>query len=103
MPKTKTPAKPKPFLPLWTMLLLLIVWLVSGCETQPKTLPPSPVQGVQIPPLPMAARQAQTPSTCLPSCLEAWTKQRQDMQQRLTQAASVDLPASVLMKPPAKP
>lgn len=103
MPKTKTPSKPSPFLPLWTTLLLLIVWLLSGCGTPPKTLPPSPVQCVQLPPLSAAARQGEIPLVCSPTCLDALTKERENWQQSLTQAASEDSPVKPSTTAPAKP
>ena len=103
MPKTKTPNKPKPFLSPWTMLAILLLLLTSGCVTQPKTLPPSPVRGVQLPPLPATARQATTPSVCSPTCSDALTKERESWRQSLTKAASVGSPASAPTTPPAKP
>ena len=94
MPKTKTPSKPRPFLPLWTALALLLLWLISGCATQPQTLQPSLVRGVQLPPLPAVARQGATPSVCLPTCLDALTSERESWLILLTPGTSQAAPVN---------
>lgn len=103
MRKTPTPKKSPPFISASTVLLLLAVWLLSGCETPPKPLPSAPVRSVQIPPLPTWARQPATPSECLPTCLDALTRERESWQTLLTGATLPGAPASASTTPHTGP
>ena len=103
MPRKPTPKKSPPFISASTVLLLLAVWLLSGCAAPPKPLPSEPVRSVQLPPLPTFARQPATPSECLPTCLDALTSERAYWQTLLTSDTSPAAPASAITTPPAKP
>lgn len=101
MRRKTMPKKSKPFISISTALALLAVWLLSGCVTPQPPLPPEPVRSVQIPPLPKYARQPETPSMCLPTCLDALTNERAYWQTLLTGDTSLAAPASARTTPPA--
>ena len=101
MPKPPTPPKSRPFLPMWSALVLLVVWSLVGCATPPAPMPSAPVRSVQIPPLPSYARQPPAPSTCLPTCSAELNSERQSWLELLTTEASPDVPASANTKKPA--
>ena len=69
---------------------LLLLLLLSGCATPQMQPPPAPVRNVQIPPLPVEARQPTTLPECSPSCLEWLTTLREDWRKLLTKAAQQD-------------
>ncbi len=94
--------KSKPFISISTVLALLAVWLLSGCVTPQPPLPPGPVSSVQLPPLPTFARQPETPSECLPTCLDALTSERAYWQTLLTGDTLPAAPASASTTPPAR-
>ena len=102
MPRKSMPRKSPPFISISTVLVLLTVWLISGCVTPQPPLPPEPVRSVQLPPLPTFARQPETPSECLPTCLDGLTKERAYWQTLLTGEASPAAPASASTTRPGK-
>lgn len=102
MPRKPTPKKSPPFISASTVLLLLAVWLLSGCKTPPPPLPSEPVRSVQLPPLPTFARQPEIPSECWPTCLDALTSERAYWQTLLTGDTSPAAPASASTTAPAK-
>ncbi len=53
------------------ILLLSLLWLVTGCGSVPKPTPPNIAQ---IPPLPPQAQQPPPPPLCLPTCLDGWKR-----------------------------
>lgn len=87
MHKKPMAKKSPPFVSIWTALVLVLLWSLAGCETQPQQLPSAPVRSVQIPPLPQYARQPQTPSVCWPTCLDALTIERKNWLQWLNNGA----------------
>jgi len=97
------PPKPKPFISTWTVLVLVLALSLSGCGTRPTPLPSAPVRGVQLPPLPTYARQPETPSECLPTCLDGLMRERQSWLTLLTDDSSLDAPANASTTPPEKP
>lgn len=103
MPKKPTAEKSPPFVSIRTVLAIVLLWSLAGCVTPQPPLPPEPVRSVQIPSLPTWARQPVTPSECLPTCLDALTRERENWQTLLTGATSPDEPASASTTPPAKP
>lgn len=92
-----------PFVSIWTVLVIALVLLLSGCKTQPVTLPSAPVRSVQAQPLPDWARQPATPSECLPTCLDALTRERKSWQSLLTGGTSPAAPASANTTPSTQP
>lgn len=103
MRKTPTPKKSPPFVSISTVLVIVLLWSLAGCVTPQPPLPPEPVRSVQIPPLPTWARQPATPSVCLPTCLDALTRERENWQTLLTGDTSPAAPASASTTQPAKP
>lgn len=80
-------------LPGLLLIVLLTLWLLSGCAS-PLTC--NPTAGTFIPPLPEQARQA-TQSGCSPHCKNDLTKLRDDTLPRQTPTASPASPASAPM------
>ncbi|EJN17255.1 hypothetical protein PMI36_05589 [Pseudomonas sp. GM79] len=64
-------------------LLLLMAGLAACSSKSPTSLP---VESPVLPRLPAEARQEPTLQFCLPTCVEALTKQREAWQKRLTEA-----------------
>ena len=77
MPNKPMPQKPRPFVLLLSVLVMMAIGLLAGCSVQPKPLPSTPVQGVRLPPLPSYAKQPTTPPECLPTCWDSLTKERE--------------------------
>ena len=102
MRKTPTPKKSPPFVSLSTALVIVLLWSLAGCVTQPPAQQAEPVRSVQIPPLPTWARQPATPSVCLPTCLDALTSERESWQNLLTGDTLPAAPASSSTTPPAR-
>ena len=92
MQRKPMPQKSPPFVSISNALVLLVIWLLSGCAMLQKPLLTEPVRSVQIPPLPSYARQPTTPSVCLPTCLDALTQERESWQTWLNSGA---LPAEL--------
>lgn len=102
MHKKPTAKKSPPFVSISTALVIVLLWNLAGCVTQPPALPPEPVRSVQIPPLPTWARQPVTPSECLPTCSDALTRERENWQTLLTGDTLPAAPASASTTPPVK-
>lgn len=100
MRKTPMPKKSPPFISTWTALVIVLLWSLAGCVTQPPAQQAEPVRSVQIPPLPTWARQPATPSECLPTCLDGLTSERAYWQTLLTGEASPAAPANASTTPP---
>lgn len=83
---------------------LLLPLLLTGCAS-PSTPSATAVvtRQVQLPPLPASARQPQTPSACLPTCLQALTQERERWLTSLTAPTPPASAASKPTEPPAKP
>ena len=88
--KRKSMNKPPPFVRKSTLFALMLVWLLTSCANPHPPLSPQPVRSVQIPPLPQAARQPQTPSACLGGCLQSLTNLRESWRKALIEAAQPD-------------
>ena len=103
MPKKPMPKKSPPFMSISTALVLVMLWSLAGCETQPQQPPSAPVRSVQAQPLPNWARQPATPSECWPTCLDGLMQERESWQTLLTGATSPVEPASASTTPSVKP
>jgi len=102
MPKKPTPERPPPFISTWAALAIVLIWSLSACGTRPTPLPSAPVRSVQLPPLPTYARQPETPSECLPTCLDGLTRERQSWLTLLTEEESPAAPANANTATPGK-
>ena len=101
MPKKDTPNKRRPFISIWTALAIVLLWSLAGCKTPPKPQPGAPVSSVQLPPLPIWARQPATPLECSPTCLDGLTTERSYWRSLLTGGTSQAGPASESTTPRA--
>lgn len=89
----RTPMKPSDNCTLLRPALALLTLLAASCSPvlQPSpTLPADPA----IPPLSPLARQPAIPSFCLPTCLDALTKERESWRSTLTPRELQDKPAN---------
>lgn len=102
MRKKLTQKKSPPFISIWAALALALMWSLAGCTLPLRPPPSEPVPSVQLQPLPAWARQPETPSECLPTCLDALTSERGFWQTSLTDATSPVAPASVSTTTPGK-
>ena len=82
----KPKPKPTPFVSNSTVIALLLVWLLSGCVTQPKQPPSMPPEPVRLQPLPQSAIQPQLPPECFQTCLANLTSERERWRTLLTGA-----------------
>jgi hypothetical protein len=99
----QTRKKQKPFVTPWIVLLVLLILLSPGCTTQPKPLQPAPVRSVQLPPLSQDSQIPETPSECLPTCLQGLINVRESWLKLLTPASSHSSPASTSTTPVGTP
>ena len=99
MPKSPTPPWFSPSRLILTVLIVLLSVLLLGCNTPPTPLQPKPVAGVKPSPLATHARQPETPSECLPTCLDALTVERESWRTLLTDAALPGAPANASTTP----
>ena len=102
MPSKPTPKKSPPFISRWAVLVLVLLWSLAGCETQPKQPSSALVRSVQAQPLPTWARQPEIPSECLGGCLQKLTAMRESWRTSLTGGTSPAAPASASTTPSAK-
>lgn len=91
--------KPKqtPFVSNWTVIAVLLAWLLSGCAMPQPQPPSSPIPSVRLQPLPQSARQPNPPPECLNGCLANLTKERERWRALLMQAAWPDSSAKPSM------
>lgn len=101
MDKSPTPKKSKPSALSSAVLALVLTGNLGGCA-KPLSPPLSgPVRSVQLPPLPDYARQPTTPSECLPTCLDALTRERESWRTSLTSGTLQVGPVNNSTTPPA--
>lgn len=73
-----------------TALTLTLLGVICGCGSRPRLQ-------LSVPPLPQEARQPETPSECLPTCLIGLTRARKSWLNTPTGPASPAQPASAPM------
>lgn len=77
--------KPTPFVSNGTLLVVMLIWLLTGCAGP--TVAPEPVR---LPALPPSAKQPIKPPTCEPRCLDALTNLRERSADLLTTPTKPD-------------
>ena len=98
-----TREKSKPFVKLGQLIALLVLLWLSGCATPPAPLPSLPVRSVQIPPLPLYAKQPPMPPECSPTCETNLTSVRESWLARLMMPTLPETPAPGSTTKPVKP